>query len=197
MVRSNFPMEKPDQHRFNPHSFRDTRFIPELILPTLFLYLFLIGIWYYRWRPRNPPYMDTRIACADSAHSDELDEEFDTFPTSRPPDVIRMRYDRLRSVAGRMQTVVGDLATQGERFQSLISWRDPRATSLFVTFCLVAAVILYVTPFRVVAMIAGLYVLRHPRFRRKLPSVPVSFFRRLPLEPTACYDIKDVFYGFK
>ncbi|KAD3336297.1 hypothetical protein R6Q59_028471 [Mikania micrantha] len=153
---------------------------PELILPTLFLYLFLIGIWNYRWRSRNPPYMDTRIACADSAHPDELDEEFDTFPTSRPPDVIRMRYDRLRSVAGRMQTVVGDLATQGERFQSLVSWRDPRATSLFVTFCLVAAVILYVTPFRVVAMIAGLYVLRHPRFRRKLPSVPVSFFRRLP-----------------
>ncbi|KAK1427123.1 hypothetical protein QVD17_15806 [Tagetes erecta] len=153
---------------------------PELILPTIFLYLFLIGIWYYRWKPRNPPHMDTRISCADNAHPDELDEEFDTFPTSRPPDLIRMRYDRLRSIAGRMQTVVGDLATQGERFQSLISWRDPRATSLFVMFCLLAAVILYVTPFQVVAIITGLYVLRHPRFRRKLPSVPLSFFRRLP-----------------
>ncbi|KAM0046573.1 putative C2 domain, phosphoribosyltransferase, C2 domain superfamily [Helianthus debilis subsp. tardiflorus] len=153
---------------------------PELILPTVFLYLFLIGIWYYRWRPRNPPHMETRISCADNVHPDELDEEFDTFPTSRPPDIIRMRYDRLRSIMGRMQTVVGDMATQGERFQSLLSWRDPRATSLFVTFCLLAAIVLYVTPFQVVAILTGLYVLRHPRFRHKLPSVPVNFFRRLP-----------------
>ncbi|XP_076955074.1 FT-interacting protein 3-like [Bidens hawaiensis] len=153
---------------------------PELILPTIFLYLFLIGIWYYRWKPRNLPHMDTRLSCADTAHPDELDEEFDTFPTSRAPDVIRMRYDRIRSIAGRMQTVIGDLATQGERFQSLISWRDPRATSLFVIFCLLAAVVLYVTPFQVVAILTRFYVLRHPRFRRKLPSVPLNFFRRLP-----------------
>ncbi|MFS7903788.1 putative C2 domain, phosphoribosyltransferase, C2 domain superfamily [Helianthus anomalus] len=153
---------------------------PELILPTVFLYMFLIGIWYYRWKPRNPPHMDTRLSCADNAHPDELDEEFDTFPTNRPPDVIRMRYDRIRSIAGRMQTVIGDLATQGERFQSLISWRDPRATSLFVVFCLLAAIVLYVTPFQVIAILTGFYVLRHPRFRRKLPSVPINFFRRLP-----------------
>ncbi|KAJ4791938.1 C2 calcium/lipid-binding plant phosphoribosyltransferase family protein [Rhynchospora pubera] len=153
---------------------------PELILPTVFLYLFLIGVWYYRWRPRQPPHMDTRLSYAETAHPDELDEEFDTFPTSRPPDIVRMRYDRLRSVAGRVQTVVGDIATQGERLQSLLSWRDPRATAIFVTFCLVAAVVLYVTPFKAVMLLAGFYVLRHPRFRRKLPSVPLNFFRRLP-----------------
>ncbi|GFY96275.1 calcium-dependent lipid-binding (CaLB domain) plant phosphoribosyltransferase family protein [Actinidia rufa] len=133
-----------------------------------------------RWRPRHPPHMDTRLSCADNALPDELDEEFDTFPTSRPNDHVRMRYDRLRSIAGRIQTVVGDLATQGERFQSLLSWRDPRATALFVIFCLVAAIVLYVTPFQVVALLAGFYVLRHPRFRHKLPSVPLNFFRRLP-----------------
>jgi hypothetical protein len=153
---------------------------PELILPTIFLYLFLIGVWYYRWRPRHPPHMDTRLSHAESAHPDELDEEFDTFPTSRPPDIVRMRYDRLRSIAGRIQTVVGDLATQGERLQSLLSWRDPRATALFVLFCLIAAIVLYVTPFQVVALLTGFYVLRHPRFRHKLPSVPLNFFRRLP-----------------
>ncbi|KAJ0988139.1 hypothetical protein J5N97_006495 [Dioscorea zingiberensis] len=153
---------------------------PELILPTIFLYLFLIGVWYFRWRPRQPPHMDTRLSHADTAHPDELDEEFDTFPTSRPPEIVRMRYDRLRSVAGRIQTVVGDLATQGERLQNLLSWRDPRATALFVTFCLIAAIVLYVTPFRVVAFLAGLYLLRHPRFRHRLPSVPLNFFRRLP-----------------
>ncbi|KAK2993624.1 hypothetical protein RJ640_028968 [Escallonia rubra] len=153
---------------------------PELILPTLFLYMFLIGLWNYRYRPRHPPHMDTKLSWAEAVHQDELDEEFDTFPTSRPNDLVRMRYDRIRSVAGRIQTVVGDIATQGERFQALLSWRDPRATSLFIMFSLCSAVVLYVTPFKVVALVAGLYMLRHPRFRSKLPSAPSNFFKRLP-----------------
>ncbi|XP_022152573.1 FT-interacting protein 1 [Momordica charantia] len=153
---------------------------PELILPTIFLYMFLIGIWKYRFRPRYPPHMDTKLSWAEAVNPDELDEEFDTFPTSKPNDMVRLRYDRLRSVAGRIQTVVGDIATQGERVQSLLSWRDPRATSLFIVFCLCAAAVLYATPFRVVALVAGLYCLRHPKFRSKLPSVPGNFFKRLP-----------------
>lgn len=153
---------------------------PELILPTIFLYMFLIGIWNFRFRTRNPPHMDTKLSWAEAVHPDELDEEFDTFPTSKPQDVARMRYDRLRSVAGRIQTVVGDIATQGERFQALLSWRDPRATSLYIIFCLIVAVVLYVTPFQMIALVAGIFWLRHPRFRSKLPSVPSNFFRRLP-----------------
>ena len=153
---------------------------PELILPTIFLYMFLIGIWNFRFRPRHPPHMDTKLSWAEAAHPDELDEEFDTFPTTKAQDVIRLRYDRLRSVAGRIQTVVGDIATQGERFHALLSWRDPRATSLFVIFCLIAAVALYITPFKMVASAAGIFWLRHPRFRSKLPSVPSNFFKRLP-----------------
>lgn len=153
---------------------------PELIPPTLFLYMFLIGIWNYRLRPRHPPHMDIKLSWAEAVHPDEVDEEFDSFPTCRPQDVVRMRYDRLRSVAGRIQSIVGDIATQGERFESVLSWRDPRATALFIMFCLCAAVVMYVTPMRVVALVCGLYVLRHPRFRSKLPSVPSNFFKRLP-----------------
>ncbi|XP_076942399.1 multiple C2 domain and transmembrane region protein 5-like [Bidens hawaiensis] len=124
--------------------------------------------------------MDIRLSHADAVSYDELDEEFDTFPTSKGPNVVRMRYDRLRSIGGRIQTVAGDLATQGERFHSLLSWRDPRASALFVTVCLVAAVVLYVIPFQVVALLFVFYVLRHPRFRTKVPSMLASFFRRLP-----------------
>lgn len=153
---------------------------PELILPTFFLYMFLIGVWNYRYRPKYPPHMNTRISQAEAVHPDEMDEEFDTFPTTRNPDLVRMRYDRLRSVAGRIQTVVGDVAAQGERVQALLSWRDPRATAMFITFCLVAALVLYVSPFQVVAALIGFYVMRHPRFRHRLPLVPVNFFRRLP-----------------
>ncbi|XP_028800212.1 FT-interacting protein 7 isoform X2 [Neltuma alba] len=153
---------------------------PELILPTIFLYLFVIGIWNYRFRPRHPPHMDARLSQAENAHPDELDEEFDGFPTRKPADIVRMRYDRLRSVAGRVQTVVGDLATQGERAQAILSWRDSRATAIFIIFSLIWAVFIYVTPFQVVAVLVGLYMLRHPRFRSKMPSVPVNFFKRLP-----------------
>lgn len=153
---------------------------PELILPTIFLYLFVIGLWNYRLRPRHPPHMDARISQAEFTHPDELDEEFDSFPTSRPADIVRMRYDRLRSVAGRVQTVVGDLATQGERAQALLSWRDSRATAIFIIFSLIWAVFIYITPFQIIAVLLGLYLLRHPRFRHKLPSAPVNFFKRLP-----------------
>ncbi|KAL6650889.1 hypothetical protein ACP70R_009814 [Stipagrostis hirtigluma subsp. patula] len=153
---------------------------PELILPTMFLYLSVAGVCNYRRRPRRPPHMDAKLSCAEVVHHDELDEELDTFPTSRPNAVVRVRYDRLRSVAGRIQAVVGDAATQGERVRALLAWRDPRATALFTAFCLVAAVVLYVTPFRVVALAVGLYVLRHPRFRGRMPSAAGNFFKRLP-----------------
>ncbi|KAJ3678678.1 hypothetical protein LUZ60_002481 [Juncus effusus] len=153
---------------------------PELILPTIFLYMFLIGLWNFRYRPRYPPHMNTRMSHADGASPDELDEEFDTFPSSRSSELIRYRYDRLRSVAGRVQTVVGDVATQGERIQALLSWRDPRATVVFLLFCVLAAITLYVMPIQILLIIFGFYMMRHPRFRRRLPSAPMNFFRRLP-----------------
>ncbi|KAE8098859.1 hypothetical protein FH972_016893 [Carpinus fangiana] len=154
---------------------------PELIVATIFLYLFLIGIWYYRCRPRHPPqYIGALLSHADTALPDELDEEFDTIPTSLPTDIVRMRYDRLRSFAGRIQTVLGDLAALAERLQSLLSWRDPKATALFVILFLVATIVVHVTPFQVLVLLTGLYLLRHPRFRDKLPSVPSNFFLRFP-----------------
>ncbi|XP_057964550.1 multiple C2 domain and transmembrane region protein 10 [Malania oleifera] len=154
--------------------------MPELIVPAVLLYAAFLGMWRYRSRPRHPPHMDTRLSHAESVYPDELDEEFDSFPTSRSGEVVQMRYDRLRSVAGRIQTVVGDMATQGERFQALLSWRDPRATFLFVMVCLFAAVGFYVVPIRVVVALWGLYALRPPRFSSRLPSRALSFFRRLP-----------------
>ncbi|XP_074583012.1 FT-interacting protein 7-like [Curcuma longa] len=153
---------------------------PELILPTVFLYMFLIGLWNYRLRPRYPPHMNIKLSHAEAVHPDELDEEFDTFPTSRSSEIVRMRYDRLRSVAGRIQTVVGDLATQGERLQALLSWRDPRATAIFLLFSMMAAIVLYTTPLQVLVALVGFYIMRHPRFRNPMPSAPLNFFRRLP-----------------
>ncbi|GAB4849244.1 FT-interacting protein 3 [Ancistrocladus abbreviatus] len=153
---------------------------PQLILPTAFLYLFLVGVWNYRTRARNPPHMDTQLSYAELVRQDELEEEFDTFPTTKQGDSIKLRYDRLRGIAGKVQTVAGDLASQGERLQSLLNWRDPRATALFITFCLTASIIFYVTPFKLVVSSYVFYTLRHPKFRHNIPSAPLNFFRRLP-----------------
>ncbi|KAJ0668880.1 putative C2 domain, phosphoribosyltransferase, C2 domain superfamily [Helianthus annuus] len=154
--------------------------LPELILPTAFIYMFFIGLWNYWFRPQYPPHMNIRLSHADAVQPDELDEEFDLLPSSRSPDIVRHRYDRLRSLAGRIQSMLGDIASQGERLQGLLSWRDPRATLIFMVFCLVAAFVVYATPFQVLVALTGFYVMRHPRFRNRYPSASFNFFRRLP-----------------
>lgn len=153
---------------------------PDLIVPTGFLYIFLIGLWYYRFRPKIPAGMDIRLSQAETVDPDELDEEFDTIPSSKPPEIIRARYDRLRMLAARVQTVLGDFATQGERVQALVSWRDPRATKLFIGVCLIVTVVLYAVPPKMVAVAIGFYFLRHPMFRDPMPPASLNFFRRLP-----------------
>ncbi|KAI4350285.1 hypothetical protein L6164_004755 [Bauhinia variegata] len=172
--------QKPVYSAFFLIVFLTLMMFPELIIPTILLYMAIIGVWRYRSRPRHPPHMEPRLSRAENVYPDELDEEFDSFPTTRSADIVRMRYDRLRSVAGRIQTLVGDMATQGERLHALLSWRDPRATFLCVLFCLLAAVGFYAVPIRVAVALCGVYSLRPPRFRSKLPSRTLSFFRRLP-----------------
>ena len=154
---------------------------PESILPLLFVSLALQGLWRFRRRPRQPPYMDLRLSQAESVHPDELDEELDSFPTSlRNLEVMSMRYDRLRSVAMRMQSMMGDVATQCERCQALIGWRDPRATLLFLMICLGAAALFYLMPLRLVIGLWGVHALLPPKLRSRLPSPFVNFFKRLP-----------------
>ncbi|XP_049388050.1 FT-interacting protein 3 [Solanum stenotomum] len=153
---------------------------PHLVLPTICMYAFLIISLRYRYRQRVAITMDPRLSYVDAIGPDELDEEFDGFPSSRPMEHVRVRYDRLRALAGRAQTLLGDVAAQGERLEALFNWRDPRATGIFVIVCLFASLVFYVVPFKAFVLGSGLYYLRHPRFRDDMPSVPVNFFRRLP-----------------
>ncbi|KAJ8424328.1 hypothetical protein Cgig2_003523 [Carnegiea gigantea] len=153
-------------------------FFPELIVPTICFYLFLIGILNYRSRIRDPPHMDPQLSCIERLTQDDLDEEFDGIPsTCKNNEALKFRYNRLRVAAGQVQSLLGDLATQMERLHSLLNWRDPRATALFVSFCLVAGIFVYLIRLRTMIIVFVLYILRHPRFKSKLPSAPVSFFR--------------------
>nr|XP_009420887.1 PREDICTED: protein QUIRKY-like [Musa acuminata subsp. malaccensis] len=153
---------------------------PSLILPSVFLHLFIVGAWNSRRRPRHPPHLDTNLSFAESAVPDELDEELDSYPSTRTNEMVMSRYDRLRVVASRVQSVVADLANHAERIQALLSWRDPRATAIFVVFAIRMAAVFYFLPFQLVVMLLGLYFMRHPKFRSKRPSTAYNFFRRLP-----------------
>uniref|UniRef100_A0A1J3FWV5 Multiple C2 and transmembrane domain-containing protein 2 n=3 Tax=Noccaea caerulescens TaxID=107243 RepID=A0A1J3FWV5_NOCCA len=154
---------------------------PDLIFPTLAFYLFVIGAWNYRFRSRaSLPHFDPKLSLADAADRDELDEEFDVVPSNRPPEMVRSRYDKLRAVGARVQTILGEVAAQGEKMQALVTWRDPRATAIFVGLCLVVALVLYLVPTKMVGMASGFYCFRHPIFRDRKPSPILNFFRRLP-----------------
>ncbi|KAL8204434.1 hypothetical protein R6Q57_010057 [Mikania cordata] len=153
---------------------------PQMMMISVLVYVIMFGAWSYRSRSRHPPHMDIKLSHADRFNGDELDEEFDGFPSSKNGEILKMRYDRLRSVGSRIQTVIGDMATQGERIQNLTTWRDPRATAMFLVFCFGLAVMLYVVPVRGVVIAIGLFVMRHPGLRNRLPSAPMNFFRRLP-----------------
>jgi hypothetical protein len=107
-------------------------------------------------------------------------EELDTFPSSAPFEDLRLRYDRLRAIGYRIEETVGDLATQLERFHAIFSWRDRRATLIFTLFCLVAWIMFYLVPFRLLFYLFGTYLMRSPRFRVTLPPIPQNVFRRLP-----------------
>lgn len=149
---------------------------PDLIIPTFSFYVFVIGAWNYRFRSRDTlPHFDPKISLAETLDRDELDEEFDALPCTRPNELVRARYDKLRMLGARVQTILGDFATQGERVQALVTWRDPRATGIFIGLCFVVAFILYLVPSKMVSMAFGFYYLRHPIFRDRMPSPTLAF----------------------
>jgi hypothetical protein len=76
--------------------------------------------------------------------------------------------------------MVGDVAAHVERARCVMTWRDPRATTMYMLLCLCAAVVTFVAPFQAVALLTGFYLMRHPSLRHRLPDVPSNFFRRLP-----------------
>lgn len=153
---------------------------PEPVLPLGIFYLLLVGLRGYLKRPRHPPYIDTELSCVDATSAEDLEEEFDLFPSQFGGERLRRRYDRLRAIGGSAQRMANDVATIGERLQSLRSWRDPRATTLFLIFCCAAFLVTLTLPAKMIIFLWITLCLRHPRFRSVLPSIPHNFLKRMP-----------------
>ncbi|KAF7805063.1 FT-interacting protein 1-like [Senna tora] len=154
--------------------------IPEPILPLGILYLVFVGLKNFFKRPRHPPHIDADLSCADTTNPEDLEEEFDLFPSQFGGQGLRKRYDRLRGIGGSAQRMANDLATIGERLKCLSSWRDPRATTLFLIFCCVSFLVTVTVPAQLIIFIWITFCLRHPRFRGVLPSIPQNFLKRMP-----------------
>ncbi|KAJ6317198.1 hypothetical protein OIU76_012862 [Salix suchowensis] len=152
----------------------------EIVFPSFFAFLFFKALLNYFKRPRDILCLDTSLSQVESVNASDWQEELDTFPSSAPFEDLRLRYDRLRAIGYRIEETVGDLATQLERFHAVFSWRDRRATLIFTLFCLVAWIVFYLVPFRLLFFLFGTYLIRSPRFRVTLPPIPQNVFRRLP-----------------
>uniref|UniRef100_M4EZM3 C2 domain-containing protein n=2 Tax=Brassica campestris TaxID=3711 RepID=M4EZM3_BRACM len=104
----------------------------------------VLGVETHRPPPLVP--VDLKLWGLDSPDLDELAEEFDTFPSSVVDvNVLRMRYDRLRREMGEnVMLLLGDVASQCERFCALVSLLDsPLAWICFSLVCYVIVVFVY------------------------------------------------------
>ncbi|KAJ0260267.1 C2 domain-containing protein [Hirschfeldia incana] len=134
--------------------------------------------------------VDLKLWGLDSPDLDELEEEFDMFPSSVVDvDVLRMRYDRLRKEVGEnVMLLLGDVASQCERLVAFLSllFGSPVAWICFSLVCYVMVVLVYVFWDQVILIQKFVFIWLVVRwvnfqcFRNDLPSGVSNFFRRLP-----------------
>ncbi|CAD6254514.1 unnamed protein product [Miscanthus lutarioriparius] len=161
--------------------------MPFLVLPTFFLYLFAVGAWNFWQRPVGPAQMEHYSGGVPQAM---LEEEFDAgLPSGTPPDVLLQWYLRLRETAAHIQGFIGDVASKGERVHAVLERRDGRATVIALVAVAALTVVSYAVPFKALVSVTGVYVMRHPLLRRKEPSALMSFFRRLPSNADCIYRV--------
>jgi hypothetical protein len=59
------------------------------LLPTIFLYMFLIGAWNYHFQSRTPPFMDAKLSQGQHiGNLDELEEEFNVVLQTEPRRLV-------------------------------------------------------------------------------------------------------------
>ncbi|CAH8269423.1 unnamed protein product [Arabidopsis lyrata] len=146
--------------------------------------------WLPYWIVTPPPpliLVDLKLRKLDSINLDELAEEFDSFPSAENDvNILKMRYDRLRKIMENVMLLMGDAATQGERFLAAFKLLErPLVLIAFLVLCyvymLVACLIWDITLVRKwVFMAFVVHWVQFPCVRNNLPEGNLNFFRRLP-----------------
>eukprot|EP00884_Botryococcus_braunii_P007164 jgi/Botrbrau1/16449/Bobra.0142s0045.1 len=125
---------------------------------------------------QSRPLLEMEVGGSNSASEDE--ENATT--SGSPYAVLKERYDRLLRVALKVQNVLDDMATTLERGGSFFTWVDPLATSLFVSACLLLALLIHSLPLSYIIAGGLCWSLRPPFLRTPSPPAPLLFFQRLP-----------------
>eukprot|EP00997_Jenningsia_sp_PLL12_P005956 NODE_2497_length_916_cov_87.628604_g2052_i0.p1 GENE.NODE_2497_length_916_cov_87.628604_g2052_i0~~NODE_2497_length_916_cov_87.628604_g2052_i0.p1 ORF type:complete len:273 (+),score=45.69 NODE_2497_length_916_cov_87.628604_g2052_i0:38-856(+) len=112
--------------------------------------------------------------------------------THNPVARMQSQLNDVRDTLSTVQNVLGDLASGGERFATLLQGDDPRASAVFSASMLCAALVVYVVPLRVLVSIGILAFLRPPFLKTPSPPAPVSFLLRLPIRLDTMFHIGGV-----
>nr|XP_011462238.1 PREDICTED: multiple C2 and transmembrane domain-containing protein 1-like [Fragaria vesca subsp. vesca] len=149
---------------------------PSLALASIFFTISGVGAWGYRKRPRQLPHIDTELSQLNSVDRDDIAEEFDGVVTEE-------RHVQLQKLLVVVQTLLGDIAATGERVQSLLSWRDKRATLLVLILSFIAGLVFYFDFLDLRVFFYGpiIWMFMRPFIRGlNLPSYFHNFIRRMP-----------------
>jgi len=120
----------------------------------------------------------------DKKEGEEAWEDYILNPLTR----WESQLDEAMAIVSAVQNAVGDVASFAERLAHLITWVDPRASTLFVAACCALTIVLAVVPIRLVLSLVGLFTMRPPALRDPCPPPPVNLFLRLPTRLDQVYD---------
>lgn len=116
----------------------------------------------------------------DAGSSVSREDEGEEMKSGNPVVELQKKLEELRTLAARVQNLMGTIAEPGERVHNLLRWEDPRSTAVFTAFLLVSTVLTWTVDMRHILVIVGVVLMRHPILRSPTPPPPVSMFLRLP-----------------
>jgi hypothetical protein len=125
--------------------------------------------------------MDAELFGGMARDSDE--EEEDEAPVRKalnPVTILSRKIEQFEDAGVKAQTVLRVVATGFESLVSAVEFSDFMISKIVATILVVAALALWVIPFPLLLAAVGLHVLRHPRFRKPVPSAAVCLISRLP-----------------
>ncbi|VFQ78750.1 unnamed protein product [Cuscuta campestris] len=157
-------------------------FFPHLIPHIIIFSFFVPGLVNLFRYPKQPPKINPLLLdVAQNVSPTCIDEEADTTPSSRPPEAIKFRHEELSKVVRGAEKSIGRVATSVVKARALLWWWDPRASGVFVAFCVAAAAASYLTgPLVSCGLAAVVFVPLHVlEIRRRIPSPLSCFMGRL------------------
>jgi len=93
---------------------------------------------------------------------------------------IRAKLEKLSRMALMVQNLLDSLASSLERFGSMVMWKDPIATAIFMLVLIMVSLVIYTLGLGWTLATVFLVLLRPPALRTVTPAAPASFIGKFP-----------------